>query len=65
MTVYHLHCDEVLAPLTVAAVRTSLIALTLFAVLGMLDRKSLYIPACDIPFLLLFGLICVVLFQVC
>ena len=65
MTVYHLHCDEVLAPLTVDAVRTSLIALTSFAVLGMLDRKSLYIRARDIPFFLLLGLICVVLFQVC
>lgn len=61
----HLVQGHSLPPLTVAAVRTSLIALTLFAVLGMLDRKSLYIRARDIPFLLLFGLICVVLFQVC
>lgn len=61
----HLVQDYALPPLTVAAVRTSLIALTLFAVLGMLDRKLLYIRARDIPFFLLFGLICVVLFQVC
>ena len=61
----HLIQDCALPPLTVAAVRTSLIALTLVAILGTLDRKSLYIRARDVPFFVLFGLICVALFQVC
>ena len=54
-----------LQPLTVAAVRMTLAALILFAVLGVLDRKSLRIRARDIPFFLLFGLICVALLQTC
>jgi len=54
-----------LQPLTVAAVRMTLAALMLFAVLGVLDRKLLCIQARDIPFFLLFGLICVALFQAC
>ncbi len=54
-----------LPPLTVAAVRMTLAALILFAVLGVLDRKSLRIRARDVPFFLLFGLICVALFQTC
>jgi DME family drug/metabolite transporter len=61
----HLVQSYALPPLTVAAVRTSLIALTLFAVLGTLDRKSLRIRPRDVPFFLLFGLICVTLFQTC
>ncbi len=52
-----------LPPLTVAAVRMTLAALILFAVLGVLDRKSLRIRARDVPFFLLFGLICVALLQ--
>ena len=52
-----------LPPLTVAAVRITLAALILFAVLGVLDRKSLRIRARDVPFFLLFGLICVALLQ--
>jgi DME family drug/metabolite transporter len=54
-----------LQPLTVAAVRITLAALMLFALLGVLDRKLLRIQARDIPFFLLFGLICVTLFQAC
>jgi len=61
----HLVQDYALPPLTVAAVRTSLIALALLAVLGILDRNLLRIRACDVPFFLLFGLICVALFQTC
>lgn len=61
----HLVQDYALPPLTVAAVRTSLIALVLLAALGILDRKLLRIRACDVPFFLLFGLICVALFQTC
>jgi drug/metabolite transporter (DMT)-like permease len=41
-----------LQPLTVAAVRISLAALTLFGLLGVLDRKSLRIRIRDIPCLL-------------
>jgi len=52
-----------LPPLTVAAVRITLASLILFAVLGVLDRKSLRIRARDVPFFLLFGLICVALLQ--
>jgi len=54
-----------LQPLTVATVRMTLAALMLFAVLGALDRKLLRIQARDVPFFLLFGLICVTLFQAC
>lgn len=61
----HLVQNYALPPLTIAAVRISLIALTLFAVLGTLDRKLLYIRLHDVPFFLLFGLICVTLFQTC
>jgi len=54
-----------LQPLTVAAVRITLAALTLFGLLGALDRKLLRVRTRDIPFFLLFGLICVTLFQAC
>jgi DME family drug/metabolite transporter len=54
-----------LQPLTVVAVRITLAALTLFALLGVLDRKLLRIRIRDVPFFLLFGLICVTLFQAC
>ena len=54
-----------LQPLTVAAVRMTLAALMLFGLLGVRDRKLLRIRARDIPFFLLFGLICVTLFQAC
>ena len=52
-------------PLTVAAVRMTLAALMLFGLLRVRDRKLLRIRARDIPFFLLFGLICVTLFQAC
>ena len=54
-----------LPPLTVAAMRMTLAALSLFGLLGVLDRKLLRIQARDIPFFLLFGFICVTLFQAC
>ncbi len=54
-----------LQPLTIAAVRITLAALVLFVLLGTLDRKLLRIRARDIPLFLLFGLICVALFQTC
>lgn len=54
-----------LQPLTVAAVRISLAALILFGLLGALDRKQLHIEVHDVPFFLLFGLVCVALFQTC
>jgi len=54
-----------LPPLTVAAVRIALAALTLFGLLGALDRKLLRVRTREIPFFLLFGLICVALFQAC
>jgi len=54
-----------LQPLTVAAVRISLAVLILFIFLGALERRLLRIRICDIPFFLLFGLVCVTLFQAC
>ena len=54
-----------LPPLTVAAARIALAALMLFVALGALNRKQLRIQVRDIPFFLLFGLICVTLFQAC
>jgi drug/metabolite transporter (DMT)-like permease len=52
-----------LQPLTVVAVRTTLTALILFGLLGVIDRQLLRIRARDIPFFLLFGLICIALCQ--
>ncbi len=52
-----------LQPLTVVAVRTALAALMLFGFLGVRDRKLLRIRARDIPFFLLFGLVCMALLQ--
>ena len=54
-----------LQPLTVAAMRMTLAALMLFGLLAVLDRKLLRIETRDIPFFLLFGLICVAGFQAC
>jgi len=54
-----------LPPLTVAAMRMTLAALMLFGLLAVLDRKLLRIQTRDIPFFLLFGLICVAGFQAC
>ncbi len=55
--------DYGLPPLTVVAARTTLTALTLFGLLGVRDRQLLRIRARDIPFFLLFGLICIALCQ--
>ena len=52
-----------LQPLTVVAVRTALAALVLIGFLGVRDRKLLRIRARDIPFFLLFGLVCMALLQ--
>jgi DME family drug/metabolite transporter len=52
-----------LSPLAVVATRIALAALALFVLLGMRDRQLLRIRAHDIPFFLLFGLICVALCQ--
>jgi DME family drug/metabolite transporter len=52
-----------LQPLTVVAARTALAALILFGLLGVRDRQLLRLRARDIPFFLLFGLICVALLQ--
>jgi DME family drug/metabolite transporter len=52
-----------LQPLTVVAARTALAALVLFGLLGVRDRQLLRLRARDIPFFLLFGLICVALLQ--
>jgi DME family drug/metabolite transporter len=52
-----------LQPLTVVAARITLAALMLFGLLGVRDRRLLRIRAQDIPFFLLFGLICVTLLQ--
>ena len=52
-----------LQPLTVVATRTALAALILFGLLGVRDRQLLRLRARDIPFFLLFGLICVALLQ--
>jgi DME family drug/metabolite transporter len=54
-----------LQPLTVAAVRMTLAALVLWGAWGVVDRKLLRIQARDLPFFLLFGLLCVALFQAC
>ena len=54
-----------LQPLTVAALRVALAALMLFGSLGVLDRKLLRVRARDVPFFVLFGLICVAGFQAC
>ncbi len=54
-----------LQPLTVVAVRISLAALMMFGFLGVLDRKLLRIQARDVPFFVLFGLVCVAGFQAC
>jgi len=61
----HLIQDYGLQPLTVAAMRMTLAALMLFGLLGVVDRKLLRIQVRDIPFFLLFGLICVAGFQAC
>ena len=55
--------DYGLPPLTVVAARISLAALALFGLLGVRDRHLLRIQVRDIPFFLLFGLICVALLQ--
>ncbi len=55
--------DYGLQPLTVIAVRTTLAALVLIGFLGVRDRQLLRIRARDIPFFLLFGLICMALLQ--
>jgi DME family drug/metabolite transporter len=52
-----------LQPLTVAAARIALAALMLFGLLGVRGRQLLRIRARDIPFFLLFGLICIALCQ--
>ena len=52
-----------LPPLTVVAARHSLAALALIGLLGVRDRRLLRIRARDIPFFLLFGLICGALLQ--
>ncbi len=55
--------DYGLPPLTVVAARISLAALALFGLLRVRDRQLLRIRTRDIPFFLLFGLICVALLQ--
>ncbi len=52
-----------LPPLTVVAARHTLAALALIGLLGVRDRQLLRIQARDIPFFLLFGLICGALLQ--
>jgi DME family drug/metabolite transporter len=59
----HLVLGYGLPPLAVVAARITLAAVVLFGLLGVRDRQLLRLRARDIPFFLLFGLICVALCQ--
>lgn len=61
----HLTQDYGLPPLTVATTRLVFAVVGLFVIVVSMDRRRLRIRASDIPFFLMFGLMCITVSMVC